>query len=596
MDQLDEVRSKIDIVQLISEYLPLKKSGRNFKSLCPFHSEKTPSFMVSPERQIFKCFGCGEGGDIFGFLMKMEGMEFGEALRALAKRTGVKLAPYRPGPQEEEKEKLYQINHLTSEFYHYLLVSHPVGKPALNYILGRGIKKQSLQLFKLGYAPPLFWGLQKFLVSKKGYKPEDLIKAGLATKQNTRFVDFFRDRIIFPLRDHRGNFVGFSARVVGPWSEEVGKGPKYINTPETLVYQKGNLLYGLEVTKNMIKSKNQAIVVEGELDFISSFQIGLENIVAIKGSALTEAHAKLLKKFCENIVLALDMDIAGDQATRRGIEIADSLGLNIRVARIPQGKDPDELAQKDPSALKKAILKAIPVYDFFIESAFLRFDVKTPEGKRKVGLELLPSLSRISDEIIKDYYVRELAAKLGASQEAILAQMAKPSQEPEFVTKRKTKEEKPEVRLRQEVLEEYLFALAFQGEEQNILLKPQIKKLIKTSFFVRILEFLDKALKKKKVRFKSEEFAKKLPSELLEIFDGFYLKDLGEKITEEGWRKRELKKTVFELEKLEAKEKLQKLSQEMAVWEKKKDFKEPKKLKEEFKKISQRISELGEGE
>ncbi|MFZ5365862.1 MAG: DNA primase [Patescibacteria group bacterium] len=595
MDQLEEIRSKIDIVQLISEYLPLKKSGRNFKVLCPFHSEKTPSFMVSPERQIWHCFGaCNDGGDIFKFLMRMEGMEFGEALRTLAKRAGVKLAPYRPGPGEEEKEKLYQINHLASEFYHYLLLHHPIGKRALDYILGRGIRRESVQLFKLGYAPPLFWGLQKFLVGKKSFKPEELLKAGLVVKQNGQYRDFFRERIIFPLKDHRGNIVGFSGRVIGQWREEEAEktGPKYINIPETLVYKKGNLLYGLEIAKNAIKKKNQAIVVEGELDLISCYQAEVENVVAIKGSALTEDQVKLLKRFCENLALAMDQDIAGDQAARGGIEIADFYGLSIRVVKIPQGKDPDELAQKNPELLKKVVEEAIPIYDFYLDSTFSRFDSKTSEGKKKIGEELLPIFSKISDEIVKGHYLRILADKLGVSEEAILAQMAKIKEKPEFAP-RKEEIKKIETKTRREVLEEYLFALVFQGDRQNILLKPQIRKLVKTPFFVRILEFLSTVLKKKKARFKSEEFAEKLPSELLEIFNGFYLKDLGEKVMEESWTKKELEKAVFELEKLEAKEKLKMLSYEMAVCEKKNDLKKLQKLKEEFKKISQKISELG---
>ncbi|PJE67521.1 DNA primase [Candidatus Shapirobacteria bacterium CG10_big_fil_rev_8_21_14_0_10_40_9] len=544
--------------------------------------------------QNFLVANCGEGGDIFGFLMKMEGMEFGEALRTLAKRAGIKLAPYRPGPQEEEKEKLFQINHLTSEFYHYLLVSHPVGKPALNYILGRGIKKESVQLFKLGFAPAMPWGLQKFLVGKKGYKVEDLLKAGLVTSQKGRFVDFFHDRLIFPLRDHRGNIVGFSGRVVGSWKEEEAEkiGPKYINIPETPIYHKGELLFGLETTKSAIKKKNRTVVVEGELDLISSYQAGVENVVAIKGSALTEPQVKLLKRFGENISLAMDQDVAGDMAARRGIEIADSYGLLIRVVKIPESKDPDELAQKNPELLKEVVEEAIPVYDFYIQSAFQRFDEKTSEGKRKIGEELLPIFSKISDEIVKDHYIRILAERLGVSEEAILAQIAKIEEKPEFAKRLEEETKKAETRTRREVLEEYFFALSFQGEKPEILLEGKTKKLIKTPSLARIKEALEKFLKKKKKKFKSKDFAKNLPSELLEIFNGFYLQDLGKNITDEAWFEREIKKTLLELEKLEFKEELKKLSGEMRLCEKEKKPKRLKKLNEEFKKIAQKLTEL----
>ncbi len=303
MDQIEEIRSKIDLVAFISETVPLKKAGRNFKGLCPFHTEKTPSFIVSPERQIWKCFGCQKGGDAFGFLMEIERIEFGEALRILAKKTGVVLQSYRPSQSESEKDKLYQINHLAAEFFHYLLLNHRAGKKALNYILQRGISKQSLEKFKLGYAPAMWDGLQGFLVGKKGYKAEDLEKAGLIIKrageQESRkvegYYDRFRDRLMFPLSDHRGNVVGFAGRVLDPEVKEA----KYVNTPETAVYHKSDLLFPLDVTKEEIKKENCAMVVEGELDAISSYQVGLKNVVAIKGSALSEEQSRLLKRFCE---------------------------------------------------------------------------------------------------------------------------------------------------------------------------------------------------------------------------------------------------------------------------------------------------------
>jgi len=592
VDQIEEIRSKTDIVQLISEYLPLKKSGRNFKALCPFHSEKTPSFIVSPERQIFKCFGCGKGGSVFNFLMEMEGMEFGEALRTLAKRVGVKLVSYKPGPKEEEKERVYVLNHLASEFYHYLLVFHPLGQRARDYILSRGIKKESVQLFKLGYAPAVSFALQKFLVEKKGYKIDDLLKAGLVVKVGGGYRDFFRDRLVFPLRDHRGNFVGFSGRVIGEWREEEAQriGPKYINTPETLVYQKGSLLYGLEISKNQIKTKDQAVIVEGELDMISSFQVGLENAVAIKGSALTEAQVTLLKRLCGNIVLALDMDIAGDKATRRGIEIADSSGLEIRVARI-SGKDPDELARKNPELLKKAIGEAIPVYDFFMESAFSRFDATTPEGKKRIGEDLLPIFARISDEIVKSYYLRKLAEKLEVPEEAVVAQMVKEKREAGVVSGM-TGLGKSGVRPRREILEEYLFSLVFQKGEPALLLAPEIEKIIKTPALARILRILKDFLKDKDAKFESTLFAQKIPGELLEIFNGFYLRDLGKKILSEEWVKAEFSRTVSELRKTEIKERLKELSRQMAICERENQTEKLKQLEEEFKKISQEVRDI----
>ncbi|MFC1790784.1 DNA primase, partial [Patescibacteria group bacterium] len=269
MDQRDEIKQKIDLVELVSEYVSLKKAGRNFKGLCPFHSEDTPSFIVSPERQIFKCFGCNEGGDAFGFLMKMESLDFGEAIRTLAKRTGVILKSFSSTQQSQKKQLLYEINHLASEFYHWLLLNHPQGKQALNYILGRGISKDSLELFKLGFSPNLWDGLQKFLVGKKGYQYQDLEAAGLISKNRQgKYYDRFRGRLMFSLKDHQGNICGFSGRVL----QKDVKEAKYINSPETSLYFKSRLLYGLWSTKQEIKKQDRVVLVEGELDAISSYQ------------------------------------------------------------------------------------------------------------------------------------------------------------------------------------------------------------------------------------------------------------------------------------------------------------------------------------
>jgi DNA primase len=572
MDQIEEVRSKLDIVQFISESVSLKKAGRNYKGLCPFHAEKTPSFMVSPERQIWKCFGCGRGGSVFNFLMETERIEFGEALKILAKRVGVKLASYHPSDLETEKEKIFQVNHLAAEFYHYLLMSHAVGKNALIYALGRGIKKDSLELFKIGYAPNLPNGLQKFLIGKKGYKIEDLVKAGLVSSQNINPYDFFRDRLIFPLKDHRGNFVGFSGRTVGVWEAGKSFGPKYMNTPETKVYYKGDLLYGLEVTKEAIKRQNRAIIVEGELDLISSYQVGIENVVAIKGSALTETQVKLLKRFCDDVTLTLDTDLAGDMAARRGIEVADAHGLNIRAVRLPEGKDPDELARKNPEELKKAIENAIPVYDFYLESSFNRHDSQKPEEKKKIGEELLPIFAKISDEIVKSHYLRQLANRLGVSEEAIIAQTNKLGKDDPIKVLSQNLIKPAIIQPRRQVLEEYLFSLVIQGKKEDKLKKVIDEDLVKTPTLLKIFKTMPE-----------------VPPELAEIYNNLHLHDFEDQINDEKWLEKEAQKTIVELFKLTQKEKLQELSIQMASLEKKGKREELEKLEKEFREISQKL-------
>jgi len=284
-NQIEEVKGRTDIVDIIGERIELKKAGRNYKANCPFHGEKTPSFMVSPELQIFKCFGCGEAGDVFGFLEKYEGMEFSEALKYLADRAGIKLQKLHGG-QSSEKEKLIEINTQALRFYNYLLLSHPVGKKALDYLINdRGLKKETIKEFQLGFSPQNSYPLQKYLIDKKKFEAKDIERAGIGILRGSGFYDRFGGRVIFPLFDHRGNPIGFSGRIL-PWDKrETGK---YINSPETPIYHKSNVLFGLNLTRSFIKKKKTAIVVEGELDLISSWQAGIKNIVAIKGSALTD--------------------------------------------------------------------------------------------------------------------------------------------------------------------------------------------------------------------------------------------------------------------------------------------------------------------
>ncbi|KKU09188.1 MAG: primase protein [Candidatus Woesebacteria bacterium GW2011_GWB1_45_5] len=401
-DQVEEVKQKTDIVSIIGERIEIKKAGRNFKANCPFHGEKTPSFMVSPELQIFKCFGCGEGGDAFSFLEKYEGMEFGEALKYLADRAGVKLQRVDLGAGSE-KEKLIEINTQALRFYNYLLLSHPIGQKALDYLLKeRGLKKQTIEEFSLGYSPENPATFKKFLVDKKKFNPGDIAKGGLGLIRGSQIYDRFSGRIVFPLFDHRGNPVGFSGRVL-PWDKrETGK---YINSPETPLYHKSNVLFALNLTRPFIKKKKVAIVVEGELDAILSYQAGIRNIVAIKGSALTEEQVRLLSRFAPKFILALDADIAGDSAARRGITVAGNLGVEVKVATITKYKDPDEAARGDLESYKKDLINAKGVWDYLIDSVFAR--------------------SEIGDKIVQAHYANVLARKLDVPLSAVSEEIGK---------------------------------------------------------------------------------------------------------------------------------------------------------------------------
>ena len=599
MDQLEEIKRKIDIVELVNSYVPLKKAGRNFKALCPFHSEKTPSFVVSPERQIWHCFGqCGEGGDIFGFLMKIENLDFGEAVRELAKKAGVKLTRYQPSEDERNKQLLYEINHLATEFYHFLLLNHPSGKKALDYILGRGIKKDSLLLFKIGFAPDSWQSLQAFLVGKKGYKVQDLERVGLVIKtQKGDFYDRFRGRLMFPLKDYHGNIRGFAGRLLDPQAKEA----KYVNTPETFIYHKSELLFGSSEAKEEIKKKDQAVLVEGELDMISSFQAGVKNVLAIKGSALSEPQVKLISRFTQNLVFALDQDLAGDQAARRGIETAEARGMMIRVVESKEGKDPDEIAQKNPTLWRELVQKAVPVYDYLLDSAFKRFDSQTIEGKRKISGEFILALTKISNEIVRDHYVRELANRLQVGEEAILKEIGKTKASQMETGVGQALFAKPAIgkeKLKREVLEDYLLSLAFQSGQWDLLRKRNLTNLIKTYRLSKILATLkDYFQHYQKVN--SERLAKMLEPELLESFNQFYLVDLGDLFDDEEKFDKEFNKTLKRLEKIDLMEKLGEISGKIKVLEKEAKLspekqKKLKKYHEEFRDLSSNLKSFEE--
>jgi len=563
VDQLEEIKSKIDIVDLISQHITLKKAGRNFKALCPFHKEKTPSFVVSPERQIFKCFGCSAGGDIFKFMMLFDGLSFGEAVRELAKRAGVTLRRFRPSEDYEEKEKLLAINHLAAEYYHFVLTKHAVGKRALTYLLKRGIKKKTIEEFGLGYAPDSWETLLSFLMDKKKHGLDELSKAGLVIKTGRGKrggYARFRGRVMFPLKDLQGNVVGFSGRVL----EKDEEGAKYINTPETLLYHKSKLLYSIWHSKQAIREKKTAILVEGEFDVLSSWQMGIKNVVAIKGSALTQEQAKIISRFAESLTFCLDTDKAGDEATRRGIEVAEETGLNLNVIRLSEGKDVDELISRSPKKWRQAIKRPISIYDFYLKSALKRFDKTTPLGKRKISGEMVPLLAKIGNEVVRGHFVKKTAGALGVDQEAVLEEIRKYEKRGEVRIKDK-EEEKDKKSIwdkmpRREKLEHYLLSLIIQSDEPEHFLKLVDFKALGNKGILKILEGLKKAVSRK--GFSVVKWSKGLPEELAQIFDLAFLVELPSLSDEK--KEEEIRRIGGELEKLGLRDKLAELREKLA--------------------------------
>jgi len=485
-NQIEEVKSKTDIVSIIGEYVELSKSGSNFKGLCPFHQEKTPSFMVSPELQIYKCFGCSEGGDVFNFLEKYEGMEFGEVLKYLAERANVELTSF-SGIEVSQKDILYEINSLAAKFYNYLLSTHSVGKVALNYLKEeRKISGSSIRKFNIGFAPHGKNVLSNFLIKKKKYKLTDIERSGLIYKaRNGKIYDRFAGRIIFPISDHRGNVIALAGRLIPP---EIKNAGKYINSPETPIYHKSNSLYGLSITKDFIKQEGFCVVVEGELDLVSSFQTGIKNIVAIKGSSFTEDQARLLGRYTKEVVLALDSDFAGVAASIRGIKILTDNEFEVRVATLGRYKDPDEAAKSNPSFLKEKISKSIPIWDFVIESVVNKYPKNTASGKAKISRELAPILAGVDNKIVQEHYINKLSKILEVSEEAVVSEVEKQmSTEPRntnselSITNEKTTQE-----LRQERFLGLILKI-----KPRLLKDKRIKSLITISILKRLITEFD---------------------------------------------------------------------------------------------------------
>lgn len=406
---IDEIKSKLSVEEVISWYLQLQRAGRNMKANCPFHNEKTPSFMVSPERQMWYCFGCNEGGDIFTFVMKIEGLEFRDALKLLAEKAGVKLKNQAYNKNESgQKSKIIDVLEISKNFYQKCLAIK-AGKKAYNYLLQRGLEKKTVETFQLGYAPDS-WDLLSSFLKKKGYKESEIFIAGMTVKKdNGSYYDRFRGRIMFPINNISGQTAGFSSRVM-PGKDE--KQAKYINTPETLVYNKGKILYGLDKAKVAIRKKDLCIMVEGNMDVIASFQAGVENVVATSGTALTAEQIKIIKRYTNNIAFSFDMDLAGVEAAKRSIDLALKEDVSVNIIQIPEGKDPADCVKKDPKLWQEAAQKPKKIMDFYFDSAFSKYNSNDVEDKKKIAMDLLRIITRISNKIEQAHYLQILSERL----------------------------------------------------------------------------------------------------------------------------------------------------------------------------------------
>jgi len=435
---VEEIRHRLDIVDFIGGYVPLKKAGRNFKGLCPFHAEKTPSFIVFPESQRWHCFGaCSTGGDLFNFVMRKEGLSFGEALRFLAERAGVKLAPRREeGEREQKLERLAEINRAAAQFFHNELLHSPAAQGARDYVKARGLKPETVEAFQLGYAPEAWQALSDHLRAE-GYGSAEIFEAGLTVeREGGGYYDRFRGRLIFPIREVRGRTIGFGGRTLGDAE------PKYLNSPQTPLFDKGAALYGIDMARGAIQETGQAVIVEGYMDVLTAHQNGFRNVVASMGTALGEVQLKALQRLAKCFYLALDADAAGLEATWRGLEVAQEvlkegppslatplgliryagrLGAEVRVIPLPSGQDPDEVIKESPQRWAELLQAASPLMDWFFGRVLAECDLTTAQGKAAACQRLLPLLEEMGVGVQQRHYLGRLARLLKVDERTLWA-------------------------------------------------------------------------------------------------------------------------------------------------------------------------------
>ncbi len=514
MTDLEQIKERIDIVELIQSYLRLQKAGMNYKGLCPFHNEKTPSFMVSPSRQIWHCFGCSLGGDAFKFLMQIEGLEFKEALERLAKRAGIQLKHFNR-EAVSEKTKLYEVSELAAKFFEKQLGESENGKKALEYLKERGLKNETISQWRLGYAPNTWNSLKSFL-KNAGFSEKEIYAAGLSVKKEEgNYYDRFRGRIMFPISDINSQVVGFTGRIFEQLTGEI-EGGKYINTPQTLIYDKSKVLYGLDKAKMDIRKSNRVIAVEGNMDVIMSHQAGVKNVVASSGTALTNQHLRILKRYTQNLDLCFDEDSAGETATKRGIDLALSQGFNIGVANI-SAKDPADLIKENPKEWIATSAKSQPIIKFYIVKALENHDSTTALGKKNISLEVLPMIKLVENKVEQAHWLDELSQKLKVDQKVLVKAMAETKT---GVRRQETEKEfenlEPSPRL---LLEETLLALLLKMPQKSEELNPEEFEIFQDKLYNSVFERLkmgetlfsqpfsyEDNLRLELIKFKSDEY------------------------------------------------------------------------------------------
>ena len=589
-DAVTQIKQKLDIVDVIGSYISLKKSGRNYKALCPFHNEKTPSFMVSQELQIYKCFGCGVGGDIFNFVEAIEGVDFPRALEILAEKAGVKLVKSKDYDEQSQiKKKIYEINEITTKFYQYILLKHKVGANALNYLKKeRKLNEDSIKTFRLGYAPDSWDALCGFL-RKKGFKEEDMILSGVAVKRSSGndIIDKFRGRVVFPLINTDNRVLGFTGRTI------FDREPKYLNTSETPVFHKSFFIFGLDKNRLNVK-KTGAVFVEGQMDVISAYQCGIKNVVCVSGTSLTENQLDILSRYTQDVAFCFDSDFAGIEASYRAIEMAEKKNFNVRAVLIPEPfKDLDDLIKSDANRAKEVIGNPIPIYDFFLTTVLKKYDKRTAIGKKKIMEDLVPIFSKISNRILFDHYVKQISSELEISENTIYSLFKEvPSEREKSYEEFRELEEKSLPQIYGP--EGHFISLILKSPIDSA--KSAVEKLKKEDFLnekiAEIFNHLKMYLKDRKTDINIKTFLNKLDEDLKEITSELYLWDFMEEGDGEEGKKvleRELKEVIERIKKDSVRRQLQIISSDIKMAETRKDNKEVERLTKKFEKLSKNL-------
>ncbi len=405
MGVIDEVKQRTDIVEVVSQYATLKKAGRTFGALCPFHSEKHPSFFVYPEQQSWHCFGaCNTGGDVFSFIMKKESIDFGEALRLLAQKAGVTIpSRFEPEAGKDEKGRLYQVNEAAALYFHNLLLNSPVGEGAKGYFVSRGFLLKTIADFQLGFSPNSWDALKQYLI-ERGYTESELLTTGLVIEAEAGGThDRFRNRLMFPIYDIKGRIVGFGARVLDDSL------PKYLNSPQTLIFDKSSCLYGINLAAAAIRQQGLVVIVEGYMDVITAHQNGFGNVVASMGTSVTEKQVGILKRLTKNMALALDADAAGEEAMLRAVGYENTLDAEVKVIILPGGKDPDDVIKEDATIWQNLLEEALPIVDYTFNMVTAELDLNTAKGKSLAVDKLLPTVAEMKDTVRQAHYLQKLA-------------------------------------------------------------------------------------------------------------------------------------------------------------------------------------------